>query len=144
VKLEQEGRLEEFEDVRPPRHLKIHFKVDANTKVHFSPNAQCRLTRRGIAKRERMCRMKTTGSHAVFDAKAGALCVLLNPWKSHIEKGKADAKVIPGVRIFKGDCIWLAAGKRTGEGWYQVTEMSPAKARLGGDVDEAKLKVIPA
>lgn len=141
--LEERGKADVIEDVRPPRHLRIYFKLGSNERVVLQPTPKRAQTKRGITKPERICRMTSVGSHAVFDTRSGRLSVLLNPWKAHVEQtGSEDAK---GLRIYKGDCIWLAERKGSGPGWYQVTEMSPAKVRLGRhDPEKAKLKVVPA
>jgi|GEM_PF-5107645 len=149
TRLRKEGKLSAKEFVTP-RHLKIYFNLGPNEKVVASSAAKRVMSKRGVAKPERICRMTSIGSHAVFDREAGTLHVLPNPWKAHVEKTNQSTHA--GQKIFKGDCIWLPHGKSprgkkeavTGPGWYQVTEMSPAKTKLDGDIGDAKLKVVPA
>lgn len=134
---------EEIEEVKPPRHLKIYFKLGTNEKVEVAPTSTRARTKRGISKPARICRLTSIGSHAMFVARdAMPLQIVINPWKAHVEQ--TDLKQISGQRILKGDCLWLKKGKRTGAGWYRVTEMSPAKFRLSGEVQGAELMMVPA
>lgn len=131
-------------EIVPPRRLRVYFSLGDNERVVVGgPNSDA-LSKRGIRKPMRTSRLKTIGSRAVFNPQSGVLTVLLNPWKRHVERNQQP--VPEGIKIFKGDCIWLEFGKkkRTGPGWYRVTEMSPRKLRLTGEVAEAKLKLVPA
>lgn len=139
---------EDIDNVRLPRHLKIYFKLSANEKVNLESTQKRSKTKRGIKKPERINRMTSVGSFAVFDPDSATLKVLLNPWKAHIEH--TDTETTKGLKIFKGDCIWLKKDKKTDQedkktdqGWYRVTEMSPAKSTLKGE-KEANLKLVPA
>lgn len=132
--------------IKPPRRLNLYFRLSDNEKVDAKPTEARAPTKRGIVKPRRVLRLTSVGSRAVFDPESGKLHVSLNPWKSHVEQSNHPEPDPEGLKIFKGDCIWLERGKkrkdRTGAGWYRVTEMSPRKQRLSGE-KEPEIKLVP-
>jgi hypothetical protein len=137
-----------------PKRLRIYFeKLTPNEKVTLAgwgPRSvdgtvpipeDPALSKRGIPKPKRVTRMTPVGSHAVIDPDTGDLTVILNPWKRHVEK--TDAPERSGLRVHKGECIWLPKAK-DGPGWYRIIEMSPTKQEVPGKTRGPKLKTEPA
>ncbi|HVA67634.1 MAG TPA: RRXRR domain-containing protein [Elusimicrobiota bacterium] len=142
------------EPIPRPRHLQMYRSLGQTEKLEIK-NV---VSKRGIRTPPRTVRLTVKGDHAEFNPTSGALNVIINPWKSHVEKqnlnsSNGDPAALPVIRIFKGDRIWLPAKDKKKPdvfgntkylaGWHRITEMSPQKQKIDG-IEPAKIKTEPA